>query len=147
MVELPVDEAGIDAFLGEFEGCVLPKARWSHAAHLLTGACYVHALGEAAALERMRARVRAYNVSVGGQNTETAGYHETVTRFWIGRLAALRRECAGMERARFVWAAVERFGSGGDGGKAELRRWYSFDVVGSREARAGWVAPDLRPEG
>ena len=75
MMALPVTELEIDVFLAAFEGCTLPKERWTHAAHLLTGACYVHALGEAGAIDRMRLCVRRYNEAVGGKNTETSGYH------------------------------------------------------------------------
>lgn len=79
MPSLPVTEAEIDAFLVAFEGCTLPKAEWTHSAHLLTGACYVHGMQREAALAKMRECVRRYNESVGGKNTETSGYHETVT--------------------------------------------------------------------
>lgn len=76
---LPHDEPTLEAFLHGFETGTLPKACWTHAAHIFTGACYVHSYGEAAAIDRMRARVSAYNLAVGGQNTPTNGYHETVT--------------------------------------------------------------------
>ena len=76
---LPHDEPTLEAFLHGFETGTLPKACWTHAAHIFTGASYVHSCGEAAAIDRMRARVSAYNLAVGGQNTPTNGYHETVT--------------------------------------------------------------------
>jgi hypothetical protein len=129
----------IDAFLAAFEGCTLPKERWTHGAHLLTGACYVHGLGRDAALEKMRVCVRRYNESVGGQNTETSGYHETITVMWIRLLDGLRRGVGAMGRAEFAKLAVERF----VGEKDVFRRYYDFDVVGSVEARREWVAPTL----
>jgi hypothetical protein len=106
---------------------------------LLTGACYVHGLGREAALERMRVCVRRYNESVGGKNTETSGYHETITVMWIRLLDGLLRESPAMERAAFARLAVERF----VGDKDIFRRYYDFDVVGSVEARREWVAPNL----
>ena len=139
MTGLPCSEAEIDAFLAAFEGCTLPKERWTHGAHLLTGACYVHELGREAALERTRVCVRRYNESVGGKNTETSGYHETITAMWIRLLDGLLRESPAMERAAFARLAVERF----VGEKDIFRRYYDFDVVGSVEARREWVAPTL----
>ena len=139
MTGLPCSEEEIDAFLAAFEGCTLPKERWTHGAHLLTGACYVHGLGREAALERMRVCVRRYNESVGGKNTETSGYHETITAMWIRLLDGLLRESPAMERAAFARLAVERF----VGEKDIFRRYYDFDVVGSVEARREWVAPTL----
>jgi hypothetical protein len=144
MSNLPETEEEIDAFIAAFEGCTLPKERWTHGAHLLTGACYVHALGQAGAIEKMRECVKRYNVSVGGKNTETSGYHETITVAWIKLLDLLRREgCANgasqMERAAFVRLAVERF----VGDKEIFRRYYDFDLVGSVEARRSWMEPTL----
>jgi hypothetical protein len=135
----PRDEDEIDAFVAAFEEGTLPKVRWTHAAHLLTGACYVHCYGEADATDRMRRNVSAYNVAVGGQNTDTGGYHETITVFWIKVLAGFLREHPAMARAEFTRLAVDEFA----GQKDYFRRYYDFDVVKSVEARRVWVAPGL----
>ena len=139
MTGLPWSESEIDEFIAAFEGCTLPKERWTHGAHLLTGACYVHGLGRDAALEKMRVCVRRYNESVGGKNTDTSGYHETITAMWIRLLDGLRREVGTMGRAEFARLAVERF----VGEKDVFKRYYDFDVVGSVEARREWVEPNL----
>jgi hypothetical protein len=139
MTTLPKTEEEIDAFVAAFEDCSLPKERWTHGAHLLTGACYVHGLGQAAAIEKMRACVKRYNEAVGGKNTETSGYHETITIAWIKLLDGLRREAGEVGRAEFARLAVERFA----GDKEVFRRYYDFDLVGSVEARRSWVEPTL----
>jgi hypothetical protein len=137
---LPRNEDEIDTFVAAFESGTLPKARWTHAAHLLTGACYVHSYGESDAIDRMRRKVSAYNVAVGGQNTETGGYHETITVFWIKVLAKFLREHPVMTRAEFARLAVGEFAEQRD----YFRRYYEFDVVKSTEARRVWVAPGLQ---
>ena len=50
-----------------------------------------------------------------------------------------------MTPADKIQALVDEFGSRRD----LFREYYSFDVVKSREARAGWVEPDLKalPQG
>lgn len=136
---LPTTEPEIDEFLAAFEAGTLPKVRWTHAAHLLTGACYVHALGEAAAIDKMRLCVRRYNVAIGGQNTDTSGYHETITIAWIKLVAALLRESQPIGRAAFAALAVARF----ERDRNILRRYYDFDLVNSVEARRSWVPPTL----
>jgi len=136
---LPITEQEIDKFLAAFEEGTLTKERWTHGAHLLTGACYVHGLGESAAIDKMRLCVRRYNEAVGGKNTDTSGYHETITIAWIKLLAGLRREAGTMERAQFAALAVERF----EGDRNILRRYYDFDLVGSVVARKSWVPPTL----
>jgi hypothetical protein len=136
---LPVTEHEIDEFLSTFEAGTLPKERWTHGAHLLTGACYVRALGEAAAIDRMRLCVSRYNVAVGGKNTDTSGYHETITIAWVKLLAGLLRDVAPIERAAFATLAVERFESD----RNILRLYYDFDLVASVEARRSWIEPTL----
>jgi hypothetical protein len=138
---LPHDESGIDDFIAAFEDGTLPKPRWTHAAHILTGACYVHAYGERAALDRMRGRVSAYNEAVGGQNTPTSGYHETITVLWIKILTAFRREHPSLTRAPFAVLAVEQFAAQKD----ILSRYYDFDIIASQEARRTWQPPPLLP--
>jgi hypothetical protein len=139
MTALPTTEVEIDNFLAAFESGTLPKERWTHAAHLLTGACYVHCLGQALAIDHMRQCVRRYNEAVGGKNTATSGYHETITVFWIKVLDTLLHQVRPIARGEFVALAVERYASQRD----LFRRFYDFDVVGSIEARAVWMPPTL----
>jgi hypothetical protein len=136
---LPATEQEIDEFIAAFEAGTLPKTRWTHGAHLLTGASYVHALGETAATDKMRQCVKRYNEAVGGKNTETSGYHETITVAWIKLLARLLRESAPIERAAFAALALRRF----EADRSVFSRYYDFDLVGSVEARRTWVAPTL----
>lgn len=138
---LPATEAEIDEFIAAFEAGTLPKERWTHGAHLLTGACYVHTLGEAAATDKMRTCVRRYNEAVGGQNTDSSGYHETVTIAWIKLLARLLRETGPIPRAQFARLAVQRFESD----RAILQRHYDFDLINSVDARKRWIPPTLAP--
>jgi len=141
MATLPTTESEIDDFLAAFEGCTLPKSEWTHAAHLLTGSCYVHQKGREPALAKMRECVRRYNESVGGKNTATSGYHETITVMWIRLLDALHREQPSLDRAAFAALAVERYA----GNRDIFRQYYDFDLPGSTEARLQWVEPKLKP--
>jgi hypothetical protein len=138
LLDLPTSEPDIDAFIAAFEAGSLPRERWSHAAHILAGACYVHSLGEAAAIDRMRDRVSAYNLAVGGQNTPTSGYHETVTVFWIKLLATQTRD--NESRSTFAHRVVYEL--------AQVRNiyadFYDFDILTSTEARRTWIEPNLR---
>jgi hypothetical protein len=141
MPNLPTANPEIDAFLRAFETCTLPRSEWTHAAHLFTGACYVHAHGELEATAKMRANVSRYNLAAGGQNTETSGYHETITIAWIKLLASLRTHAAHLTRPEFAALAVAHFAP-----QPEIfRRHYDFDLLASREARARWIEPNLAP--
>jgi len=143
---LPETESDIDSFLAGFESCTLPKARWTHGAHILTGACYVHAFGRETALTHLRNNIRRYNESVGGKNTETEGYHESITVFWVRILAQMHAagthtSGAWPSRSAFAHAAVARFAPQRD----LFKSYYSFDLIGSIHARREWVPPDLQP--
>jgi hypothetical protein len=136
----PRTEHELDAFVLAFEEGTLPRSRWTHEAHLVVGANFVFLLGEEAATDWMRKRVRAYNDAVGTANTATSGYHETLTRMWIRVLAQLLREQPASDRLAFVRLSVERLGP--------LRNLhtllYDFDVVKDQRARAEWVEPSGR---
>lgn len=138
---LPATEEEILLFLDAFEAGTLPKERWTHSAHLLAGAWYVHQLGESDALLHMRACVQRYNLAIGGQNTATSGYHETVTVFWIKLLEAFLERKQPIDPSAFALAAVNHFSPQRD----IYSRFYDYDVVASTEARARWVPPKLQP--
>ena len=138
---LPATESEITAFLAAFEDGSLPKQCWTHGAHLLAGAWYVHQLGEARALDHMRACVQRYNIAVGGQNTATDGYHETVTVFWIMLLNAYLQLKQPIDPTAFATSAVAYFALQRD----IYRRYYDYDIVASTEARASWFPPNLQP--
>ena len=130
------------ALVRAFEEGSLPKSSWTHAAHVGVGANYVFLHGEELALETMRQRVRAYNESVGTVNSDTSGYHETLTRFWIAVLARLHREETAASHLMFVQRAVTLYG-----GRRDLHQpFYNFDVVKNTEARRAWVAPNHWPD-
>lgn len=126
------------AFVAAWEAGTLPKHEWSHAAHVAVGACYALRHGDAA-LDRTREGILRFNAAVGTANTDTSGYHETLTRFWAEVLAA---EVAGQASEwQAAKRAVARFGEDRD----LHGLYYGFDVVRSVDARRAWVAPDLAP--
>jgi len=121
----------------------LPKPAWTHVAHLRVGLWHVRRLGEIGALSALRERIRAYNDAVGTANTESSGYHETLTVFYV----------------RLIADFLERAGAAADGADEEFEarliadcgarelplRYYSRERLFSVEARRGWVTPDLKP--
>jgi hypothetical protein len=86
----------------------------------------------------MRSGVVRHNEAVGTANTDSGGYHETLTCFWMAAIAdhlEARRPETTLDAIR---AAVMRFGEDRD----LPRRHYTFDVVRDVRARREWVAPD-----
>ena len=75
--------SNISTLAEQFENETLPKASWTHHAHLSVGLYYVLNYGKEEALHKIRINIKKYNVAVGGQNNDSSGYHETLTIFWI----------------------------------------------------------------
>ena len=112
MPTLPVTEPEIDVFLAAFEGGTLAEGEWTHAAHLLTGACYVHALGrEAASDEDARVCRAVQRVRRTARTRETSGTTRPITVMWIQPAGRAAARVEAMERAQFAALAVEQFRS------------------------------------
>ena len=125
-------------FILAFHSCKLPAAEFNHAGHVAVAA---HAIthGPVEALDRLRTAIRRFNESVGGENTDTAGYHETLTRLWILVVARVLADAAPATDFDAARIAVRDLGHRRD----LFREYYSWDVVADRDARRAWVAPDL----
>ncbi|MFN2376107.1 MAG: hypothetical protein ABR538_06200 [Candidatus Binatia bacterium] len=126
-----------------FLALTLPKTEWTHTAHLRVGLWHLlrHSCDEALAM--LRTGIRALNESHGVANTETGGYHETITRFYVWRIATFL-DTAGRERP-VDELAEELVRVHGD--KELPLRYWSRERLFSAEARRNWVEPDLRPLG
>jgi len=90
-------------------------------------------------LDLLRGRIRAYNEATGGVNSDSAGYHETITRLYI---VLIREFVRSADRGRptddLVRELIERIGD-----RRLPLRYYSRERLFSAEARLGWVEPDL----
>ena len=132
------DEESLARFLESFENGTFPGSQFKHPEHLAIAACYLYERSLSDATERARAGIRAFNELQGGQNTVDAGYHETLTVFWLVLIdSVLDRNLPRIAAARQI---VERFASQRD----IHRQYYSYNVVNSRAARGAWVKPDLQ---
>ena len=132
------NEIELRRFVEAWKAGRLPKAEWTHAAHVAMAAYFSFDHAGEATFAIMKAGILHHNTSVGTPNTEDNGYHETLTRFWAGEIGAFIRTGRFTSRLEAVRAAVAAFG----GDRDRFRQFYSFDVVRDRRARREWVAPD-----
>ncbi len=133
--------AALEEFVRSWERGTLPKARWTHGAHVGVAAYYAFEHGSGAVFQIMKLGILHFNVCVGTPNTEDSGYHETLTHFWADRIGQFVREGGFPSRLEAVRQTLARFGEDRDW----FRRFYSFDVVRDRRARREWVPADARP--
>jgi len=120
--------------------CTLPKDQWTHAAHfasalwLLDNSAYDPFM-------QMPEMIRLYNVSVGGVNSDTEGYHETITQ------ASLRAAQSILSQAAPNTDLIDTLGILLDsefGDPGWILTYWSKEVLFSASARRQWVDPDLK---
>lgn len=119
----------------------LPKPEWTHHAHLRVGLWHLITYPADEAMSRLRDGIRGYNDATGVANTETSGYHETLTRFYVLVIDAFLTE-AGRSRPPDALAEdlIRLYGD-----RQLPLRFYSKERLMSPQARRGWVDPDLLP--
>ena len=61
----------------------LPRSEWTHEAHLAATAYLLMRRPDIDLDEALPGIIRGYNESVGGVNSESEGYHETITRVFL----------------------------------------------------------------
>jgi hypothetical protein len=136
------DPSEVEWLLAGFEDCSLPKPMWTHRAHLAVALCYCERQSHDQALQQMRNGIRRYNEATGGANTETSGYHETITRFylWLVDHCVRNGKLPKGDLATRVNGLYASYGAR----DLPLRHWTRERLM-SVEARREWVEPDLLP--
>lgn len=117
----------------------LPKAEWTHEAHLSTCAWLILERPEIVPERDLPDLIRRYNESVGGVNSDSEGYHETITQVMIRAVRAALARSEGRDLAERVNALL----LADEGRRDWPLRFYSRDRLFSVEARRRWIDPDL----
>jgi hypothetical protein len=117
----------------------LPRPDWTHEAHLAATTWLVVERPDIDLDVDLPGIIRGYNESVGGRNTDSEGYHETITRVFLAAVRAHVAETEGEELCARVNALLlsER------GHRDWPLRFYSRERLFSVEARLSFVPPDL----
>lgn len=118
----------------------LSKAEWTHEAHLAACLWLLLERPDIVPERDLPAIISTYNVAVGGENTDSAGYHETLTQLYI---TAIRRFAADLPPSTALADAVRRLLKSGIAARDWPLRFYSRNRLFSVEARRRFVAPDL----
>lgn len=136
----PDDDAVARVGLG-FSDKSLPKAEWTHAGHFAAALWLLRCRPELDLRTAMPEMIRAYNISTGVENTDTAGYHDTITHASIHAAQAVLAACGDRPLHEVVDVLMET-----ELGRSDwLLTYWSRDRLFSVEARRGWVAPDIQP--
>jgi hypothetical protein len=119
----------------------LPKPRWTHAAHFAAALWLMARRPDLDAARDMPGFIRSYNEATGVANTDTEGYHETITQ------ASLRaaRSFLLADPQRSLFAVCNALMASSLGKSDWLLQYWTRPRLFSVEARRRWVDPDLQP--
>lgn len=120
-------------------GCTLPKSDWTHRGHFAAALWLIAHPDVLTRAGGMAVLIRRYNVATGVANTETGGYHETITRASMAGAAAT----LACNPGKTLGAVLDLLMSGPLGEKHwPFSHWKEATLM-SPTARREWVEPDL----
>jgi hypothetical protein len=144
MTDFPVRHFGNDAAVARVgEGLLhadLPRAEWTHEAHLAATTYLLLKHPEIDLDAELPGLIRRYNASVGGINSDTEGYHDTITRAFLRGIRLFLSEA---DTNRPIHELVNELLHSPMGKRDWPLRFWSKERLFSVEARRGWVEPDL----
>ena len=108
----------------------LPPEAWTHEAHLAVCWSDLQQRTPSASLVFLRDAIPAFNQSIGIVNSESSGYHETLTCYYVAAIAA--RAAISFDQV-LAWPEAGRDAPG---------RYWTTERLFSAEARRRWVDPD-----
>jgi hypothetical protein len=132
-----VDEDALETLISRWRDGSLPGPEFTHAAHLAACAWLSFEYHGEELVQEMKRLLIWFNKVVGTPNSPDRGYHETLTRFWCVRVE--EAVAGNVTRLAAARTAVAMYGDD----RLATDRYYSFDVLKSREARKRWIAPDM----
>jgi hypothetical protein len=120
----------------------LPRASWTHEAHLAATTWLLLCRADIDADAELGNIIRRYNESLGGVNSDTEGYHDTITRTFLRGVRLFLRDADVREPLSKL---VNQLLLSPMGTRDWPLRFYSRERLFSVEARRSFVPPDLAP--
>jgi hypothetical protein len=129
-----------DQFLADFEACRWPFDQWHHQQHIKVAYLYLRRYPFDVAMERIRERIKAYNLAHGVPDLPTRGYHETMTQAWLRLVLLTLQEYGPAETADRFYEQHPQLSQ-----TKVMRLFYSRERFMSPQAKIEFVEPDLAP--
>jgi hypothetical protein len=130
------------SIVNQFISSTLPKELWTHEAHLVTCVWHLENYDQLESICLLRSRIIIYNHSVGGQNTTTGGYHETLTQFYVKIIEQFLKN---LDNPNLTFEEkCEKLLSSPISNREYPLEYYTKELLFSLTCRATWVEPDLK---
>ena len=120
--------------------CALERADWTHEAHLGATTYLLLKRPDIDLDAQLPTLIRRFNESVGGVNSDTEGYHETITRAFLHGVRLFLSKADAREP---VHRLVNELLLSPMGRRDWPLRFYSRERLFSVGARRAFIAPDL----
>ena len=120
--------------------CMITREDWTHEAHLAATTYLVLRRPDLDLDEELPGIIRRFNESVGGVNSDTEGYHETITRSFLHGVRLFLDEA---DTPAPLHGLVNDLLLSPMGRRDWPLRFYSRERLFSVEARVSHLAPDL----
>lgn len=117
-----------------------PEADWKHREHCVATLGLILFYPEMDLDHELPGIIQRFNVAHGGQNTDTSGYHHTMTLLYLN---AIRHFVSTLPQGTSPADAARALLRSAIGTKEYPLRYYSRECIKSKEARRGWVEPDV----
>src|SRR6476620_9158491 len=118
----------------------LPRAEWTHEAHLAATTYLLLRRPDIDIDKELPGIISRYNESVGGVNSDTEGYHDTITRAFLAGVQLFLSEADSTEPLHEL---INELLSSPMGRRDWPLRFYSRELLFSVEARRRFVPPDI----
>ena len=118
----------------------LPRSEWTHEAHLAATTYLLLRRPDIDLNKELPGLIHRYNESVGGVNSDTEGYHETITRVF---LHGVRLFLAEADTSEPLHVLVNQLLLSPLGRRDWPLRFYSRERLFSVEARREFVTPNI----
>jgi hypothetical protein len=136
-----VSDTAIADHAAQVRLATLPKPEWTHAGHFAYALWCLRHDPPSASPEAMREIIMALNDAHGTPNTDSAGYHHTIT---IASLHAARL-VLGAHPGAPLGEVLSALMEGRFGRSDWIFEHWSREVLFSPAARRAWIAPDRAP--
>lgn len=120
----------------------LPRADWTHEGHFAAALWLCRYRRDLAEPEEIRSLISSYNEATNTANTDTSGYHHTIT---LSSLRAAADHLARHGKETPLAPLLSALMASELGDPAWLLAYWSRDLLFSVQARRSWIEPDLSP--
>lgn len=118
----------------------LPKSEWTHAGHFAAALWLLRHRPDMIKPDEFRRLITSYNEATNTANTDSSGYHHTIT---IASIRAAAHHLAAHSNDVPIFVVLEGLMASPQGSTGWLLTYWSRETLFSVRARRTWVEPDI----